>query len=239
MEHMSNHLLGKRSGIYLTCLYLFVKVLYVVNAVGQMFLINYFLGSPSTYNGWLGGKLWYDYFSDSGWYHSGIFPRVAYCDFQVRDIGQPRTHTIQCVLQINMFTEKVYMLVWLICAIMAVFTLLDLVGWIWLSWMPQSRYRFVDKYLRLGRRLALLRPDSPLSAARKKAQEAGVGDSDYDFPADYVPFSKVITFVDKTVRHDGVFIMRLVAANASFRLVSELLEAIYEKHLQNEDEDEE
>ena len=44
---MSRHCIlvsGRLNGNYLTCSYVFVKLLYCINAVGQLFLLDIFLG---------------------------------------------------------------------------------------------------------------------------------------------------------------------------------------------------
>ena len=42
-----------------------------------------------------------------GWKESPNFPMITYCDMQIRILGHVQRHTVQCVLVINIFSEKV------------------------------------------------------------------------------------------------------------------------------------
>ncbi len=115
---------GKHYGSYVTGLYLFVKFLYIVNVVSQFFILNSFLGPQYTFWGLeilrdlAYGREWhvsFEYIVRTSrpscprleFQESGHFPRVTMCDFDVRVLGNLHRWTIQCVLMINMFNEKV------------------------------------------------------------------------------------------------------------------------------------
>ncbi len=71
----------RQTGASVTVLYLSVKLLYVVNVVGQIFLLNTFLGNS---NSWYGLQVMNDLMHGREWQDSGNFPRVTLCDFEVK-----------------------------------------------------------------------------------------------------------------------------------------------------------
>jgi len=72
---------GRHRGNYLVTLYLIVKLLYIANVVGQLYLLNGLLGASyhsygvDVINGMLNG---------TDWTASAMFPRVTLCDLRVR-----------------------------------------------------------------------------------------------------------------------------------------------------------
>ncbi|VDK82497.1 unnamed protein product [Litomosoides sigmodontis] len=102
-----------RSGRNATILYLVTKLLYVLNIVGQIYMLNHFFGGD--YLQW-GFQTITDLASGKEWTESAMFPRVIMCDFQVRRLGNVQRHTVQCVIMMNMINEKFYLflLFWLI-----------------------------------------------------------------------------------------------------------------------------
>lgn len=99
---------GKRLGNYLTALYLFVKLMYIGNLMGQIYLIGVFTGTNYTF---YGVDLLKDIMQGRQWERSGYFPRVTWCDFQVWAIGNLQRFSVQCVLPINLFNEKIFIFV--------------------------------------------------------------------------------------------------------------------------------
>ncbi|CAF0807448.1 unnamed protein product [Adineta steineri] len=101
---------GKRLGNYLCSIYLMVKFLYLINSFIQLVLIHVILGQP----GWFYGiDIWYSVFiQNSVLTDSPYFPRVTLCDLRIREVGNLHRYTVQCVLPINMFNEKMFALAW-------------------------------------------------------------------------------------------------------------------------------
>src|SRR6218665_378925 len=135
---------GKLYGNYLTSCYLFVKVLYSVNAVGQLFLLDVFLGYDFHF---LGIHVVRHLLFGDEWRPSDRFPRVSMCDYRIRQNTNVHRYTVQCVLPINLFNEKIFTVLWFWLFILAVLTLIALVHWLCrLIYWPVN-YRFVKRKL--------------------------------------------------------------------------------------------
>ncbi len=65
--------LAKGNGIYVTTLYLIVKILFIVNLVVQFVILNWFLGPKYV---WWGYEILRDLLYGIEWETSGHFPRV-------------------------------------------------------------------------------------------------------------------------------------------------------------------
>ena len=80
-----------RRGTYLNCLYLLVKLLYLLQVAAQFVLLNNFLGTSYTFWGF---EILRDLSQGLEWHESGHFPRVTMCDFEVRVLGNKHRHTV-------------------------------------------------------------------------------------------------------------------------------------------------
>ncbi|GAA56226.1 innexin unc-9 [Clonorchis sinensis] len=128
---------ARHQGNFLVRLYMFVKLLYVCNVVGQIYLLEYYTGVQ--YN-FYGIRVLYDLATGRQWEESGHFPRVTFCDFEARKLAQSHYYTLQCVLPINMFLEKIYIFLWLWFFAVGVVTLLSMI--VWITRIGTSRCRF-------------------------------------------------------------------------------------------------
>lgn len=63
------------------------------------------------------------------WPLSERFPRVTLCDFQIRQQANIHCYTVQCVLPINLFNEKIFLIIWFWLVFVAVATFVNLLHW--------------------------------------------------------------------------------------------------------------
>ena len=118
---------GKFCGNYLAFSYILVKLLYVGNAVGQLFLLDLALGYDFHMFGF---HVVRRLMNGEDWTESDKFPRVTLCDFHIRQNTNNHRYTYQCVLPINLFNEKVFIIVWFWLLFVAAVSFLSLLHWL-------------------------------------------------------------------------------------------------------------
>ena len=192
---------SKRSGTFLSGLFLFIRMLYVLNVIGQFFLLNAFMATDYNIYGFevLNGMA-----TNNPWRESPRFPRITFCDFQIRQLQNIQTFTIQCVLPINLFNEKIFIFLWFWFFMIAALAVYGLLQWTYVLVVKRNRVNFVKKYLKIT--------DQLQSGFDKKLCHR---------------------FADNYLREDGVFLLRCVTRNSTdlvtTDLVSELWKIFQEK----------
>ncbi|CAH8667060.1 unnamed protein product [Dicrocoelium dendriticum] len=142
-----------RPNTRITFLFFIVRFCFIGNSVGQIYLMKHFIGTNSTM---FGIEVLNDIVTGKDWETSGKFPRVTFCTVRVRKMGQikPASYTIQCVLPINYFVEKVYVFLWFWFAILTCVTLLSTVHWAFNTLLPVRRVAYIKQYIRAIRQLS-------------------------------------------------------------------------------------
>ena len=97
----------RKSG--LTISYLFVKVLYLMVAIFQIYFMNRFLSNKK--NAFYGLQILKTILSgQADLVHqsdSKIFPRVTICDIRTKELSTDHLYTVQCILSFNLFNERI------------------------------------------------------------------------------------------------------------------------------------
>ena len=136
---------GKRHGNYLTVAYLLVKILYLINAIGQLFLLDEFLGID--YHMY-GVQVIRRLLRGEDWTVSERFPRVTLCNFEIRHQARVHDYVVQCALSVNLFNEKIFVIIWFWYVFLAVVTAASLVHWSIRAIVWPAQLRYVKRHLR-------------------------------------------------------------------------------------------
>uniref|UniRef100_A0A914DV40 Innexin n=1 Tax=Acrobeloides nanus TaxID=290746 RepID=A0A914DV40_9BILA len=203
--------IGRGLGSYVSMLYLIVKALYLVNIFGQFILMNNFLNNHkigSNYSLW-GFSVIKDLWYGQEWQESNVFPRVTLCDFQVRRLANIHRYTVQCVLMINMFNEKIYLFIWFWFLFVAVSTIINFIYCVATLVPPRSREKTLKQLLKQDR----------LQDAIDAPENAQV----------------VHRFANYALRPDGVLLLRFIEGHAGAIVARDLCANLFAEYVKGLD----
>uniref|UniRef100_A0A8R1HW25 Innexin n=3 Tax=Caenorhabditis japonica TaxID=281687 RepID=A0A8R1HW25_CAEJA len=192
---------------YLTYLYLVIKCLFLMNVLMQMYFMSRFLELDShRYYGY--GILW-DLIFGRGWKESSNFPVVTYCDMQIRILGHVQRHTVQCVLVINIFTEKIFFILWLWYTVLSFISFGSILSWIFASIPFNQRRQFVARRLELA--------DVNFEKSRFKPQ--------------------LDEFVRDYIKIDGIFVLRMITIHSGILMCTDIVDTMWDRFLEESGHD--
>lgn len=184
-------------GNYLVVLYLFSKILYIVNCVGQLYLLNSLFNTD--YQNF--GLEFFRLFNNDRDYaaNSPVFPRVSMCDFEVRRLGNVQRYTVQCVLPINHYAEKMYVFMWFWIVFLIIMSATSFIQWLSRSLLRSDRLLFIRNHLKLNGYM----------------NDPGADELSAKFLDDYL-------------KQDGAFLHRLIIHNTTNICCTEIIGAQYQ-----------
>uniref|UniRef100_A0A8R1HKB0 Innexin n=1 Tax=Caenorhabditis japonica TaxID=281687 RepID=A0A8R1HKB0_CAEJA len=126
----------------LTICMLSTKVLAVLVLIGSMVFLDFFMGLGPMY-GWTVTK---QVLQGKQWQESGTFPRVTFCDFEVRELGYVNNWSLQCVLMVNMFNEKLFIALWWWYLVLLCLSIFDLFAFLF-RFTVHHQVKFISRIL--------------------------------------------------------------------------------------------
>ena len=206
-------------GAYLAPSYLAVKCIYIILGLFTMFFLNSMVG-PGFYT--FGIEVASNFFAKSDWksISSQSFPKVTLCNIEIRQVGQPKIQTVQCVLTINLFNEKIFTIVWWWMVFLIMSTCWSLLWWVYKVQLHFVRAKKILFYLKSG---------------EDYQQYQDLEESDPHFQY----------FVGDYLKPDGAFIFEIIEANSNVAFCSDLMVEMWhafrrkrENSKKSDDEDE-
>ncbi|CAB3406405.1 unnamed protein product [Caenorhabditis bovis] len=114
----------KKAKSRLAYTYIFIKLLYLLNIIGQFVLLSFFLGHNT--NLLWGFDIMTNLLLNVSWSDTGIFPRITYCHYTIRT-PVLQSHVIQCVLGVNEFNEKIFTFIWMWVIMVGIATVIGII----------------------------------------------------------------------------------------------------------------
>ena len=138
-----------RTGATLICFYFAIKCLYIINVILQILFLQYFLSYYDINYLQYGATVFSALLSGWSLPESRLFPRITLCDFQIRELGERHQYTVECILVINIFIEKMYFVLWLWFWVLLIISIVDAIRFIYRMFLRHSRHRFITQHLDL------------------------------------------------------------------------------------------
>ncbi|CAF3442005.1 unnamed protein product [Rotaria socialis] len=138
-----------RTGASLVFFYFVVRLLYIANLICQIIFLQYFLSYHDVNYLGYGLNVLGTLLSGLSLPESKLFPRITLCDFHIRELGERHYYTVECILVINIFIEKMYFVLWLWFWLLLFITIFDSIRLIYEIAMRHSRNVFITSHLEL------------------------------------------------------------------------------------------
>ena len=183
--------LGRKSGSYLSSLYLFVKILNFFNLILNFGLLSSFLDKSYWRYGYDGLK---SIFTTGDWGDKHNFPRMLICDFEMptpqEQTTDPSTGAssstsssssearpvfeVKCMMSINLMLEKIFLVFyfWLIALFFV--TLANMVLWFFRIKEPFSHVFFIKDYMKIVYQSQAPQKDDDRSSSSSSGKYPGI-----------------------------------------------------------------
>ncbi|CAF1088907.1 unnamed protein product [Rotaria sp. Silwood1] len=185
-------------GYYLVNLFIMVKILFLINSSLQLFFLNTLLTKNSIFYGL---EVLENFRRGEYVIGTKIFPLSVYCDFNIVKIGQPTLYTVQCLLPMNVFNEKIFTIIWFWLLFLTIANFKSVLLTIIRSSFRHFNYAYIANYLNLYSK-----------KERFKRQLL------------------VKRFIFDYLSGDGVLILRLISENISDLLTSEVVNELWNEY---------
>jgi hypothetical protein len=167
-----------------------------------------------------------------------IFHTVVFCDFKIRMLGDRlHRHTVQCVVPINIYTEKIFTILWFWLLFLNVLNVYNFLKWLAYFVSFRVRFEFIAKHL--------LKTDY-VSGAASTLQGAAIGANVASFlnkkssPARLASALKkskldlelelINSMTQNYLMHDNIFIIKLISKNTNEMITRELVTLLLENY---------
>lgn len=192
---------GRRCGTYLTTLYIFTKLLCLVNVIGQLLVLNFVLSINFSFLEWM----YSDRPRSSETSTHEVFPRVTMCDLTLRRLGNLHQYSVQCTLPLNMYNRIFYTFLWFWLIFVGICTTISLATWTFRAALS-NQITYITSHLKI-------QPNSPENTVLRPT------------------ISRLEDFTKNYLRQDGVLVLHLANDSTNSQTISEVLSSLWQHWL--------
>lgn len=219
---------SSRFSSYLVLLYIVCKLLYLGNAIVQfVILTKLFYPEQSAYIKQVMGVSEPAYEDDD---ENGtiapVFPKVTFCDFDIRRLGFNQKYALQCALPLNLWHERVYQIIWVWTGGVMVLTAVGLLIWLFRFMCSSDSVKFISNHLE-DIIVEREKHDAQSQERNLHTLEAGINGKQKLRASRYGIKDEVEEFLNDYLRNDGVFLLRLIAHNTSYITTKDITVALW------------
>ncbi|VDI59303.1 Hypothetical predicted protein [Mytilus galloprovincialis] len=192
---------GRHHGNYLISIRIMVRIMYFAVSFGLLFFLNEFLQNDIYIYGY---DVINKFLAGQDWSLNHVrFPRVTLCDFDLRQLSNIQRYTMQCVLPVNLYNEKLFIILWFWMTLISVMSFLNVLYTLIVAPMKKPRKNFIKKYLRLNEIYEKRERD----ALTKKLLQK---------------------FVELHLKHDGIFLLQLMSNNVGSAVMGDIIKHLWD-----------
>ncbi|CAF1254594.1 unnamed protein product [Didymodactylos carnosus] len=206
----------------LTVLYLSIKLIYLSNILLQLFTLHYLMKFRLSLSS-LSQQL---FIHSTNYRHDSLqFPTNVLCDFIVRFLGKnTHRHTVQCVLPVNVFNEKIFTFSYLWLIMMMLFSIYNLMfQW---SFYLINKYDFINDYLMFQKK----KKANKFKKLTTEFTSTSLMSSNNNHGLDEKMNEKLLikNFNEHYLKTDGIVLLRLLKINTDIVTTGDLLDDIWD-----------
>jgi hypothetical protein len=210
----------------LTTHYMLLKFLNMLNVLVQIVFLHYMFGRNFYRYGLdFFAKLWNN---EDPFYLSKQFPIISLCNFYVhQNLRQIHWNTAQCILSINIFIEKFYVIIWFWYVFLLLVNLFNIISWL-IELTSSYKENFLAKYLNIYRKMN----DAGVDLNRQQHKD------DKDLLHKEVRFSSSDSITRKEAHYfyedylgnNGVLMLHLIKSVAGELIFMDLLHVLWQDY---------
>lgn len=228
-------------------IYLIIKILYLLNCFCQFLVlnilisqeiksnelnkVNYIIDYTFSTNTILANGMLFAFKTIKNIIEKGIifrennrvlmFHSVIFCDFKIRTLGDRlHRHTVQCVVPVNIFTEKIFMIIWFWLLILILINIYNFIAWSIFYFSRKIKFQFLKRnILKTGHSCKITRSKKINSHFYPFCFKENISRNDWEMVL-------IENMTKNNLLIDNIFILKLISKNSNEILTRELVSLI-------------